>query len=136
METTRVEPGSIIEGRAIGELEGAGRWQLSNDGAITIVRYDWKVETTKCWMNYLAPIARPIFKWNHNVVMRWGAEELAKRLAIGINATQCRASLLRTKLQNQLRKELRILFIRKVPTIAKHYQSRTRNRLVQALAIL
>lgn len=75
METTRVEPVSIIEGRAIGELQGAGRWQLSNDGAITTIRYDWRVETTKCWMNYLAPIARPIFKWNHNVVMRWGLKD-------------------------------------------------------------
>jgi uncharacterized protein YndB with AHSA1/START domain len=82
METTRVEPMSIIEGRAIGELQGAGRWQLSNDGAVTTIRYDWKVETTKCWMNYLAPIARPLFAWNHNVVMGWGGEGLAKRLGV------------------------------------------------------
>jgi carbon monoxide dehydrogenase subunit G len=57
METTRVEPPSLIEGRAIGELQGAGRWQLSTDGEITTIRYDWQVETTKAWMNYLAPIA-------------------------------------------------------------------------------
>jgi hypothetical protein len=31
-------------------------------------------------MNYLSPIARPIFSWNHNVVMRWGGEGLAKQL--------------------------------------------------------
>jgi hypothetical protein len=80
METTRIEPGSVIEGRAIGELQGLGRWQLANDGEITTVRYDWKVETTKRWMNYLSPIARPIFSWNHNVVMRWGGEGLAKQL--------------------------------------------------------
>ena len=47
METTRVEPTSLIEGRAIGELQGEGRWQLSNDGETTTVRYDWNVETTK-----------------------------------------------------------------------------------------
>src|ERR1051326_4481212 len=41
METTGVDPISTIEGRAIGELQGQGRWQLTNDGAITTVRYDW-----------------------------------------------------------------------------------------------
>jgi len=52
------------------------------DGEITTVRYDWKVETTKQWMNLLAPIARPFFNWNHNVVMGWGGEGLAKRLGV------------------------------------------------------
>jgi len=56
METTRVEPMSVIEGRAIGELQGIGRWQLSQEGEITTARYDWKVETTKAWMNLLAPM--------------------------------------------------------------------------------
>jgi hypothetical protein len=81
METTRVEPISVIEGRAIGELQGVGRWQLSKDGDITTVRYDWKVETTKPWMNLLAPIARPFFNWNHDVVMEWGREGIEKKLA-------------------------------------------------------
>jgi hypothetical protein len=80
METTRVEPISLIEGRAIGELQGVGRWHFSSDGELTTVRYDWKVETTKSWMNLIAPIARPFFSWNHNVVMRWGGEGLAKQL--------------------------------------------------------
>ena len=80
METTRVEPLSLIEGRAIGELQGTGVWKLSDDGERTTVRYDWNVKTTKPWMNYLAPIARPFFKWNHDVVMEWGREGLAKRL--------------------------------------------------------
>ena len=84
MQTTRVAPLSTLEGQAIGELQGKGRWQLSNDGGITTVRYDWKVETTKCWMNYLAPIARPIFKWNHNVVMGWGGEGLAQRWGVSL----------------------------------------------------
>jgi hypothetical protein len=84
MESTRIEPISLIEGRAIGELQGVGRWQLSSgdndDGAITTVRYDWKVETTKPWMNLIAPVARPFFGWNHNIVMGWGGEGLAQRL--------------------------------------------------------
>jgi len=47
MKTTRIEPLTLIEGQAIGELQGQGRWQLSSDGATTTVRYDWKVETAK-----------------------------------------------------------------------------------------
>ena len=31
-------------------------------------------------MNWLAPIARPAFKWNHIAVMRDGGEGLARHL--------------------------------------------------------
>jgi len=88
MKTVRIEPPVLLEGIATGELQGHGLWQLSTSGSETagetagetIVRYDWKVETTKWWMNLLAPIARPLFEWNHNVVMRWGAKGLSERL--------------------------------------------------------
>lgn len=80
MQLTRVEPMALIEGVALGELSGKGRWQLTSEGDVTTARYDWQVETTKPWMNLLTPVARPLFKWNHNVVMNWGAEGLAGRL--------------------------------------------------------
>jgi hypothetical protein len=81
METVRVEPMSLIEGMATGELAGKGLWRFSPDGPVTIVRYDWEVQTTKLWMNLLSPLARPLFKWNHDVIMEWGAAGLKKRLA-------------------------------------------------------
>jgi len=80
METIRIEPPLLLEGIAMGELQGRGLWQLSTEGSETIVRYDWRVETTKAWMNLIAPLARPLFEWNHNVVMSWGAQGLAERL--------------------------------------------------------
>ena len=80
METTRVVQPSVIEGRAFGELQGIGLWTITHKNGITIARYDWKVETTKPWMNFLSPIARPFFSWNHDVVMGWGGEGLAKQL--------------------------------------------------------
>jgi hypothetical protein len=53
------------------------------------MRYDWNVRTTKSWMNLLAPLARPLFQWNHKVVMQQGAEGLARRLnARLVSATQ------------------------------------------------
>ena len=84
MQTVRVEPPLLLEGIASGELEGRGLWQLSNEGSETVVRYDWNVQTAKQWMKLLAPIARPVFKWNHDLVMSWGAQGLGKRLGVSV----------------------------------------------------
>jgi len=86
METTNVEPMSVIEGRARGELQGHGKWTLSHENGLTTARYDWNVETTKPWMNLLAPLARPFFSWNHDVVMGWGGEGLAKQLGVPLQS--------------------------------------------------
>ena len=34
----------------------------------------------------LAPVARPVFEYNHDVVMRWGGEGLAQRLGVRLLA--------------------------------------------------
>jgi uncharacterized protein YndB with AHSA1/START domain len=81
MRTTRVEPPAVIEGRADGELDGTGRWTLTPTASGTHVRYDWIVDVTKPWMRVFAPILRPVFAWNHNVVMEWGREGIVRRLA-------------------------------------------------------
>lgn len=69
-----------MEGRAFGELTGVGIWTFDEMNGKTHVRYDWIVETTKKWMNIFAPIARPLFKWNHDKVMDAGYEGLKARL--------------------------------------------------------
>jgi hypothetical protein len=75
-----VDRPTTMAGTARGELEGTGRWRLFEDAGVTAVLYEWNVTTTKAWMNALAPVARPVFAWNHDVVMRWGGEGLARRL--------------------------------------------------------
>jgi hypothetical protein len=80
MRTTRVEPQRLIEGVAQGELSGRGCWTLEPVGAGTAVRYDWCVAATKPWMRRLAPVAKPLFAWNHGVVMDWGRRGLAAKL--------------------------------------------------------
>ena len=67
----RVEPPFLLVGDATGELSGAGVWQLTGlpEGG-TDVTYTWLVETTRRWMNVVAPVARPAFSWNHDVLMR------------------------------------------------------------------
>jgi uncharacterized protein YndB with AHSA1/START domain len=80
-EVIRIEPLKLIESRAFGELDGTGLWQFEKEKEnITRVRYDWRVRTTKPWMNLIAPLARPFFRWNHDVVMRRGGKGLAKKL--------------------------------------------------------
>jgi uncharacterized protein YndB with AHSA1/START domain len=80
-ETVRVEELKLIEIRAFGELDGAGIWTLTaEDASRTRVQYDWRVKTTKSWMNFLAPVAKPFFQWNHDTIMNWGGEGLAKKL--------------------------------------------------------
>jgi carbon monoxide dehydrogenase subunit G len=80
MTATRIEPMTLIEGQARGELDGIGRWTLARDGAGTRVQYDWLVDITNPWQVALAPILRPVFAWNHRVVMGWGYDALTARL--------------------------------------------------------
>ena len=86
VRTTRVERPALIEGAANGELTGDGRWRLFESAGATAVLYEWNVRTTQAWMNLLAPVARPVFAWNHHWVMRRGGEGLARRLGVRLLA--------------------------------------------------
>ncbi len=83
---TRVEPPHLIAGQASGELEGDGTWRLY-EGRGTAAVYSWNVRTTRAWMNVLRPVAKPAFGWNHDVVMRRGAQGLARRLGVALIAS-------------------------------------------------
>jgi hypothetical protein len=87
IRTTRVEPPRLLEGEATGGLEGIGRWRLFGEGEVTAVLYEWNVTTTKRWMNAIAPLARPVFEWNHDWVMRNGGRGLADRLGCRLLAS-------------------------------------------------
>ena len=80
-ELVSVDHHKRIEGRAFGELTGTGIWTFEVNGDTTHVRYEWNVQTTKKWMNFFAPIARPLFSWNHDKVMSAGIEGLRERLS-------------------------------------------------------
>jgi hypothetical protein len=76
--TVRSVAPAFLEARASGELEGSGLFQLTeHDDRTTDVTYTWLVETLKRWMNLLAPVARPVFSRNHDVLMRDFAVGLA-----------------------------------------------------------
>ena len=80
MRVTRVERPHLLAGQAQGELEGHGIWRFFEGAEGTAVTYEWVVRTTRPWMNAVAPLLRPVFAWNHDVVMRQGGEGLARLL--------------------------------------------------------
>ena len=82
MRATVVERPFRLEGVAVGELDGTGRWTLQQAGSATSVRYDWDVATTRPWMNALAPLLAPAFRWNHGAVMAAGGRGLATYLNV------------------------------------------------------
>lgn len=80
MQVTERLDFDYLKGRAYGELEGEGSWAFIEKEGITSVTYYWNVSTNKGWMNHFSFVLKPMFKYNHDVVMRWGAEGLSKLL--------------------------------------------------------
>lgn len=80
----------FLKGVATGEVEGSGQWTLSevpSSGAgpnpaqvWTQINFEWLVVANKKWMEMLDPVARPLFVFSHEYVMKHGAEGLAGHL--------------------------------------------------------
>src|SRR5215212_5513844 len=79
-ELERDDTLSGVATRVTGRVEGSGQWTASTIEGGTLVRFDWEVAPQLAWMRAVAPIARPIFRWNHRSLMAEGARGLAKRL--------------------------------------------------------
>src|SRR5207244_791337 len=86
--TTTVERPNLMEGEALGQLTGGGRWRLWENPAGVCVTYEWRVETSEAWLNLLSPIARPASAWNTDSVLRRGGEGQPVRLLVGRLATR------------------------------------------------
>jgi hypothetical protein len=84
MKLTEKEPLKRLKGIASGELEGTGEWHFSEDNGIIHIQYNWNIVTTKKWMNTFAFLLRPVFTLNHDIVMHWGGNGLAKKLGTSL----------------------------------------------------
>jgi len=69
-----------------GDLIGWAEWRLESSGRGCIARFEQEVDTTGL-IKHTTPIARPIFEWNHMVMMRGGERGLSQRLARQASAT-------------------------------------------------
>lgn len=83
LETVEVLAPQRLRGRARGTLQGEGIWLLTAEPGGTQLTYLWRVRLATRWMRWLAPLLAPVFRWNHERVMRAGADGLARHLAAG-----------------------------------------------------
>jgi uncharacterized protein YndB with AHSA1/START domain len=81
VETIEVREHARLRGRASGDMAGTGLWELERDGDATVVRYTWQLELHTRWMRLAAPVMAPVFRWNHEGVMRSGGRGLAAHLS-------------------------------------------------------
>ena len=81
--------------------------RASGSGGCTRVRRARRWSTagtcrrTRAWMNRLAPMGRPAFAWNHDYVMRHGAQGLAERLGASSSPTTESARRLSARTPNR-----------------------------------
>lgn len=65
LETTALEPGRLVEVKALGDFEGIWRATLSSEPGGTHVDIDWRVTVQKPIVRFLSPVLKPLFAWNH-----------------------------------------------------------------------
>ena len=88
----RVRP-EYLRGVATGDVLGEGVWRLETvESNWTSIAFDWQVRTNRKWMEFLAPLARPVFISSHDHVMKKGAEGLASHLSSEIRNFSASAS--------------------------------------------
>ncbi len=80
--TEHIEPPTRLDVIVEGDVRGWGSWRLTEADGVTSGSYLWEVVTTKRWMNLLAPLARPVFEWNHDRTMQTGLEAVSAHLGV------------------------------------------------------
>lgn len=75
-ELVREDPPNEIEIRASGELSGRGLWRLEENSGDVVITFYWDVRARKPWVKFLSPVLKPLFRWNHDWVMRTGEGRL------------------------------------------------------------
>ncbi|MFM8898395.1 MAG: SRPBCC family protein [Burkholderiales bacterium] len=88
VETIDVQKPERLRGHSTGQLQGEGIWLLRHEGGITDITYVYRVELAASWMRWLAPLLAPLFRWNHEGVMRAGGLGLAQHLARAQNPSR------------------------------------------------
>jgi mannose-6-phosphate isomerase-like protein (cupin superfamily) len=81
LEATQIERPHMIVVASRGDLEGSGTWRLHEFEGGTAVSYDWRVRASKPLIRRFSSLFKPLFRANHNWVMRRGEPALARWLA-------------------------------------------------------
>ncbi len=88
VETIDIQKPERLRGRSMGQLQGEGIWLLRFEDGVTDITYVYRVELTAGWKRWLAPLLAPLFRWNHEGVMRAGGLGLARYLAMTQHASR------------------------------------------------
>jgi hypothetical protein len=81
-EVRRDPVARVLEARLAGDLDGLARWTIGPAlGGGTDAVFDEEVVATKPLLRRLAPVARPVFRANHELMMRHGRTGLRAYLA-------------------------------------------------------
>lgn len=81
LETLVEERPTLAVVRVSGDLNGEMRWRFRPDGSGTHLIFDESVRTGKFLLNVFAPLFKPLFAWNHRVMMASGERGLRRYLA-------------------------------------------------------
>jgi mannose-6-phosphate isomerase-like protein (cupin superfamily) len=81
LEVARIEAPHLLSVTSRGDLEGTGTWRLCEFEGGTAVSYDWRVRAGKPLIRRFSPIFKPLFRANHNWVMRRGEVALQRWLS-------------------------------------------------------
>jgi Polyketide cyclase / dehydrase and lipid transport len=81
VEAVEAVPHERLRARSRGAMRGEGIWLLRADGTHTELTYLWRVDLQRPWMRLAAPLLAPLFRWNHEGVMRAGQAGLVRHLA-------------------------------------------------------
>lgn len=74
------KPAGILRTSLTGDLEGWSSWSITPVAGACVLRFNEEVATTGSLMNAVAPIARPLFRLNHRLMMRHGERGLRRHL--------------------------------------------------------
>ncbi len=82
-ELVREDPPHELEIRATGELAGRGLWRLEENSGDVVVTFYWDVRAEKTLVKLLSPLLKPLFRWNHDWVMKVGEKGLQEEINRG-----------------------------------------------------
>jgi len=80
VEAVREEPPRLTAVRVRGDLNGEMMWSLEPDAQGTRLTFEETVVTGKALLTLLAPLFKPLFAWNHTIMMRNGEAGLRRIL--------------------------------------------------------
>ncbi len=81
VEAVHEEPPRLTEAVVRGDLNGTMKWTLQPEGSGTRLYFEQIVITGKLLLNVLAPLFKPFFAWNHEIMMRRGEQGLRHLLS-------------------------------------------------------